>query len=321
MRRWLVKFIYDITIVGLILLFLLLLFFGRIVHTIPAGHVGVFWSRFGGGTRLDLMLGEGVRLTLPWDAVYVYDVRLQQRHQVFDTLTADGLKVRVDIGWRYRLVPRSVPLLHQFVGPRYEAVMLNPDIGQRARDLIALYRPDDLYTARRLSLQTEIRDAVAWNMTHNLDVPNFSGIEFIVIQNISIRDVEFPPDVQQAIVRKNEAFQRIQENGFRIDAERKEAERRRVEAEGIRSFQEIVSSSLSPGYLRWRGIEATLELAKSKNSKVVVIGSGREGLPLILNAESAADPSAVTPAASHTDQEVPAKTPEPALSPIRGATR
>ena len=101
-----------------------------------------------------------------------------------------------------------------------------------------------------------------------------------------IREVKLPQALQAAIVRKNEAFQKAEEYSFRIEIERKEAERRRIEALGIRSFQEIVNSNLSEGYLRWRGIEATTALAKSPNSKIVVIGSGSGGLPLILNPDS-----------------------------------
>jgi regulator of protease activity HflC (stomatin/prohibitin superfamily) len=106
------------------------------------------------------------------------------------------------------------------------------------------------------------------------------------MEDVLIKGLTVPPGVQEAIVRKNAMFHEMEEFSFRVQREQKEAERKRVEAVGIRNFQEIVSSGMSDAYLRWRGIEATLELAKSPNAKVVVVGNPTNGLPLILNTDS-----------------------------------
>ena len=106
------------------------------------------------------------------------------------------------------------------------------------------------------------------------------------MEDVLIKAISLPPGVQAAIVRKNAAFHEVEEYVFRVQKEEKEAERKRVEAVGIRNFQEIVSNGMSDAYLRWRGIEATLDLAKSSNAKVVVIGNNKNGLPLILNMDS-----------------------------------
>lgn len=289
--RGLVRFLdrlgYELIIVLLVALVCLIAFFGSIVHNIPAGHVGVLWSRFGGGTRLDTVAGEGIVLTLPWDRVYIYDRRLQQDKASFDVLMQDGLSVHLEIAWRYRVLARAAPLLHQYVGEKYRDVLVGADILQRTRDVLSVHASGDLYSARRLRIQSEIRNAVAWNLRNEFNPPEYPGIDAIALEDVMIRDVSLPPAVQQAIIHKNQALQRSQEYNYRIESERKEAERRRIEALGIRNFQEIVNSNLSEGYLRWRGIEATLELAKSPNSKVIVVGSGRDGLPLILNPDGA----------------------------------
>lgn len=277
---------YELIIILLVLLFFVIIFASYIVHNVPAGHVGVLWSRFGGGTRIDTTLGEGFHLTLPWDEVYIYDRRLQKETDSFDVLTNDGMTVHLEVAWRYRVIGSAAPLLHQYIGPDYEQVLVKPDILQRTRDILSVHRSSDLYSAGRLRIQSEIRQAVELNLRNEFNPPEYPGINAIALEDVMIREVKLPQALQAAIVRKNEAFQKAEEYSFRIEIERKEAERRRIEALGIRSFQEIVNSNLSEGYLRWRGIEATTALAKSPNSKIVVIGSGSGGLPLILNPDS-----------------------------------
>lgn len=291
LARFLDRLGYELIIVLLVILFFLIVFLGFVIHTVPAGHVGVLWSRFGGGTRVDMILSEGLQLTLPWDKLYVYDRRLQHGSGRFDVLTDDGLTVNVEVAWRYRVIGQAAPLLHQFVGPGYRSVLVEPDVLQRTRDILSVHPSTGLYSARRLRIQEEIRRAVEANLRHEFNPPGFAGINAIVIEDVMIRDVKLPAPLMRAIVRKNEAYQKSQEYVFRIEIERKEAERRRIEALGIRSFQEIVNANLSESYLRWRGIQATLELAKSPNSKVIVIGSGSGGLPLILNPDGTTAPA------------------------------
>lgn len=256
-----------------------------IYHTIPAGHVGVLWKRFGGGTVLDRAYPEGFRLTLPWDILHVYDVRLQKTERDIDVLSSDGLKITLNLVWRYRALPESVPELHKYVGPDYAETMLAPTVGARTRDIIAVYQPDEVYTERRLKIQNQILESVRYDLIEQFGAPGLRDGEWLHFEDILIRGMVLPPGVQEAIVRKNAMYHEMEEFTFRVQREQKEAERKRIEAVGIRNFQEIVSNGMSDSYLRWRGIEATLDLAKSPNAKVVVIGNAKNGLPLILNTD------------------------------------
>lgn len=293
--RFVDKLSYELIIILLVALFVIVVFFKQIVHNVPAGEVGVLWSRFGGGTRIDTYLGEGLHLVLPWDKVYIYDVRLREDQTELSVLMDDGLEVKLAVSWRYRLIAPSAPLMHQYVGKDYNKVLLEVDIAQRVRDILAVHRSQDLYGSTRVQIQEEVRQAVSWNLHNKFNPPGYPDFDAIVLEDVIIREVKLPPEVLSAIVRKNEAFQQSQEYVYRLEIERKEAERRRIEALGIRGFQEIVNSNLSESYLRWRGIEATLALAKSDNAKVVVIGSGSGGLPLILNPDGPAAAKVAAP--------------------------
>ncbi|MFC4159116.1 prohibitin family protein [Chitinimonas lacunae] len=337
----------DLLIAGLILLALIIFTLPLIIHTIPAGHVGVRWKRFLGGTEEGMPESEGTIFTWPWDKVAIYDLRLRQVERQIEVLSSDGLSISVDLVWRYRLVRGSVGRLHKYVGPKYEEDLLNPTVTARARDVLSVYRPDEIYTERRLVIQSTIARTVREELRNNFnpdpdpDSPQaridkadlkhevealkridpdaasslvqaaeraieeqrrielqcskldpgyrkdkcLNSIPWFVLEDVLIKGITLPKGVQEAIVRKAVASHEVEEFVFKIAREEKEAERKRIEALSIRNFQEIISNTMSDTYLRWRGIEATLALANSPNAKVVVIGNGKNGLPLILNTE------------------------------------
>lgn len=288
-RAWLRTYRFELSIFFLISLFLLVFLFRSIYHTVPAGHAGVLWKRFGGGTHTETVYPEGFRLTWPWDLFHLYDLRLQKIEREVKVLSSDGLEITLQLVWRYNLNPRTVADLHKAVGPDYSESMITPTVEARARDIISMYQPEEIYTERRLIIQNKILESIKLFLGVQFR-PNFEENQhnesYIQFEDVLIKGMTLPSGVQDAIVRKNAAFHEMEEYTFRIQKENKEADRKRAEAAGIRHFQEIVSSGMSDSYLRWRGIEATLELAKSPNSKVVVIGNAKNGLPLILNAES-----------------------------------
>jgi prohibitin 1 len=219
---------------------------------------------------------------LPWDQMNIYDARLQLIERDFDVLTADGLRSTVNIAFRFRIDEKTVGVLHKYVGPDYLDVLLVPAVGAQARRIFALYSPEEAFTAKRAEIETLIHDAVDRDLLENFNPGAMKDVRFVVIEDVLIRSVQFPPSVAAAIERKSTEDNRAQEYDFTIAAERKEAERKEIEAQGIRRFQDIVKDGLTDNYLRWRGIEATLNLAQSQNSKVVIIGSGPNGLPIIL---------------------------------------
>lgn len=285
-REQVVAYRHELVIFSLIAAVAVIFMLPMIYHSIPAGSVGVLWKRFGGGTVTDAVYPEGYRLTFPWDRLIIYDVRLQKVEREIGVLSSDGLEIKLTLVWRYHLLSESVALLHKFIGPDYAETLVAPTVGARARDVIAIYQPDEVYTESRLKIQTQILESVRFELFERFNPPGDKKVPWLVVEDVLIKAMTLPPGVQEAIVRKNSMFHEMEEFTYRVQREQKEAERKRVEAVGIRNFQEIVSSGMSDAYLRWRGIEATLELAKSPNAKVVVIGNPKNGLPLIMNTET-----------------------------------
>lgn len=299
LRRRLRYFSDDLMIAAVVIVVLVIFMLPSIIVTIPAGHLGVLWLRFGGGTVLTGVMSEGTRLIYPWDKVFIYDARLQSVNREFEVLSSDGLKLKVDVAWRYRVIPNMLGRLHQYVGPDYPETLLAQSVGARARDVIAIYRPEDIYTDHRLSIQNQVTESVRYDLKHRFNMADQSSTNWVMIEDVLIKRILLPQGVQEAIVRKNMARHEVEEYALIVDRERQETERKRVEALGIRNFQEIVSSGMTESYLRWRGIEASLELARSHNAKVVIMGNSKTGgLPLISIGDEAPKLNAPTKSAA-----------------------
>jgi regulator of protease activity HflC (stomatin/prohibitin superfamily) len=254
------------------------------VIEIPAGHVGVLWLRFFGGTVTDRTYGEGVHVIFPWDEMILYDARLQNTARSYDTLSSNGLTMQVDIAIRYRVNRDAVGMLHKLVGPHYDEVLVYPEIGSYAREFISQYTPEQLYSETRAFIQAQILERMRAQRRSPLLDQNVHE-KLVDVEDVLIRSVRLPSRVQDAIERKVEQHQAMLEYDFRIPRETKEAERKRIEARGVRDFQETVSRSITDEYLRLRGIEATMALSTSGNTKIIIVG-GKEGLPVIFDTAS-----------------------------------
>ncbi|HYD82882.1 MAG TPA: prohibitin family protein [Opitutus sp.] len=262
-------------ICSLIFVFFLALFWTRIFIPINAGEAGVLFRRFGGGTVIDRIYGEGFHVIFPWNRMTVYNVRVQERTTLVEALSSNGLKIHVTVSMRFLPQYILLPHLHQKIGPNYVEKIVLPEVIESVRGVIGGYRPEELYTAKI----SEVSHAVLANATRELTD------KYLRFDNVVVRKIELPALVVTAIENKLTQEQLFQEYEFRIPREKKEAERKLIEAEGIRAFQEKITSGLTDTYLRYRGVEATLDLAKSHNAKVIVIG-GKDGMPLILNPDS-----------------------------------
>lgn len=262
-------------------IFAVMLLAPRIFINIPAGNVGVLWLRFFGGTVTSMSYGEGVHVIFPWDRIYIYDARLQNNARVYDTISSNGLSMQVDIAVRYRINRDAVGFLHKLVGPNYDNILVFPEIGSQARELISRYTPEQLYSETRAFIQAQILERLVTKMGSSLISQSMRG-KLVDVEDVLIRSVKLPPRVQGAIERKAEQYQAMLEYDYRIAREKKERERKQIEAAGIRDFQTIVGKSITDQYLRLRGIEATMALANSPNSKLIIMG-GKDGLPIILN--------------------------------------
>ncbi|WP_395456222.1 prohibitin family protein [Azospirillum melinis] len=279
---------------------LIFLYFApSIVVFIPAGHGGVLWKRFHEGTQMGPALAEGVHVIFPWDKIEVYDLRLQEDTRSYSAIANDGLNVSIEITVRYRPYAEMLAALHKNVGPRYLEVLLVPEVGSVSREIVSRFKADELYAHRRLRVQTETYEQVADRVMYAQligaeNVPKPDGrtkTGYLLIQDILIRNVALPEAIMASIERKIQQDQAAQEYQFRLQRELFESQRKQLEGQGIRAFQETVQANLTENYLRWRGIEATLELAHSPNAKIVVIGNAASGgLPLILDAASNQNP-------------------------------
>jgi regulator of protease activity HflC (stomatin/prohibitin superfamily) len=310
-RRRLLRHLPGLSFVFLVGLLIVVVLWPYVVITVPSGSVGVLWKRFNGldlycwcwvgrGTVLDPreLREEGLHIIWPWDKLYLYNLRLQSTTQTYNAISKDGVNVKAQISVRYQLLHNSVAVLHKFIGPDFLTSVVDPEMGSQARQVIAQYTAEAVYTSRE-QIQKQIRDATQRSLAANLnklvqpeameqpDPKHYNDFlqDAIQILDTLVLSIELPPDIVSAINRQTEQYYMIQEYKFRVQREAEESKRKQIEADGIAAFQKTVSQGISESYLRWRGIEATLLLSQSPNAKVVVIGSGRDGLPIILNAE------------------------------------
>jgi prohibitin 2 len=298
----------------------------NVIVTVPTGEVGVLWKRFRGGTQLDprLLKEEGMRVLLPWDKLFLYDLKLQTTTDTYNAISKDGVNLAATINIRFRLKHDAIPQLHQVIGPSYIAHLVRPEIGNRAREIIAEYSAEEVYSTKRQEIQKRIRTHTEAMLGQSMVQRSVEESEYgehyripldamLNLYDTLLLGLELPQSVVAAINRKVEQYYLVQEYAFRVDREKKESERKRIEAEGISAFQQIVSQGISDSYVRWRGIEATLQLAQSPNSKIVIIGSGKDGLPIILG-------NVDTPTAPRTGAGQPSDNSEAATTRPMGAS-
>ncbi|MDE1145028.1 MAG: prohibitin family protein [Azospirillaceae bacterium] len=280
-RIWRQRQRLNILLITLILAFACVVLADRIFVNIPSGSVGVLWLRLAGGTQTGFHYNPGLKIIPPWDQIFIYDVRLRRLDETVQALTRDGLAVDVELTVSYFVDRDLVGNLHETLGPQFEDTLIRPTISSEIRNAVAELRPDDLYSINRTALEQRVARLVRGVLARShLDVG--SDHQLIDIQDIFIRNITLPPAVRASIEQKIAEEQNALRFQFVLEKERLESERKAIEAQGIRQFQEIVSNGISDRYLRWKGIDATLQLARSPNAKVVVIGA-QNGLPLILD--------------------------------------
>jgi len=307
-RRFIENYLPMIVIYLMVATLVAIVLYPHMVVTVPSGDVGVLWKRFGGGTVLDprRLKNEGFNLILPWNQVFLYDLRLQSFTESYNAISSDGVSLTATIIVRFRLQRDAVPVLHQAIGPNFEQVLVQPGIGSLTREVIAQYTAEQVYSTARQEIQDKIRSLVEDRLSEKMmehegeESYRVSMRDTIILYDILVTGIELPAAIVAAINRKTEQYYIAEEYKFRVEREKRESERKKIEAEGIRDFQQTVSQGISESYLRWRGIEATLQLSQSTNAKVVVIGSGKDGLPIILgNVDSPAPRAGSTPASGN----------------------
>ena len=259
-------------VIAFFALVVLLTLSGSIFKTIDPGEAGVIFKRFGGGIDKEDIKGQGFHIIAPWNRLIRYDTRINESLEEMVVLSKNGLNITVELSYRYQPIEEKIGFLHEEIGKEYDRRIIKPEIRSATREVIGKYDPEELYSSQREAIQDEIfqRTTIA------------CGKKNIKIDAILIRDIELPEKVKTAISNKIEAEQEAQRYDYLLDQERKEAERKVIEAQAKADANRILNASLTDKILRDKGIEATLELANSQNAKVVVVGGGDEGLPLIL---------------------------------------
>ncbi len=247
-------------------------FSNSIFLTIQPGEKGIIFQRFSGGLDKENIYSQGFHVIAPWNRMIIYSVREEQMEEKMDVLSSNGLSITVDISTRFHPTYKALGDLHDEFGVNYKSSLVVPEVRSAVREVVGRFSPEELYSTKRSEVEQAIFDKVTSSLSDN----------HIELKALLIRSVTLPTTISDAIERKLEQEQQSKEYEFRLIREQKEAQRKEIEAEGIKRFQDIVSQGISKNYLQWKGIEATQELANSTNTKVVVIGNSDDGLPLIL---------------------------------------
>ncbi len=255
-------------VLGIFLLFILL----KSAVTVDAGEGGVLWKRFGGGVVVDKpALGEGFHLVAPWNEVQIYELRQQEYFDSMKVLSSNGLDIELEATIWYQPEEKNLGILHKTKGVSYLDRLIRPALRSATREVVGRYTPEEIYSSKRGVIQTEILDETKIILTD----------QYIQVNKVLVRDVTLPPTIKSAIELKLKQEQEAKAYEFRLVKATKEAEKVRIDAQGKADANRILSASLTDKILRDKGIEATLMLAKSPNSKVVIVG-GKDGMPLIL---------------------------------------
>lgn len=265
------KKVYPIGLVVLGIVFITV-FWVRMMVTIDAGHAGVLFRLLGGGIDTTQTYNEGFHLISPLNKMIIYETRQQETAEEMNVLSSNGLEISVDVSAWYMPEYKNLGLLHSKIGKDYLRRIIIPSLRSSARSVIGRYTPEQIYSTKRDAIQDEIF----------LEAKNILEGKYVDLTQILIRSIILPPTIKSAIESKLKQEQESLEYEFKLEKAEKEAERQRIDALGKAKANEILSASLTDKILREKGISATLELAKSPNTKVVVIGNSADGMPLIL---------------------------------------
>jgi len=261
-----------IIIAGIVVVILILIFSSRMFYIIQPGERAVIFRPFTTGLDKENIYIPGFHVVAPWNDFHVYDVKELKAEETMDVLDKSGLKVIIDVSVRFNPIYNKIGSLHEIFGKNYVNQLVIPEVRSSVRQVAGRYTAEEIYSTKRSEVEQTIIS----------ETNKILGENFIDMRALLIRSINLPNQIQQAIESKLTQEQEFLAYQFKLEKEKSEAERRRIAAEGEARANNIITSSLTTNLLKMRGIEATAELAKSPNTKVVVVGSGKDGLPLIL---------------------------------------
>lgn len=261
-----------IIIIGVIALILVLIFSSRMFYVIQPGERGLIFRPFTSGLDKENIELPGFHLVAPWNDMHVYDVKEQKAEETMDVLDKNGLKVIIDVSVRFNPIHDEIGSLHEVFGKFFVNQLVIPEVRSSVRQVAGRFTAEEIYSTKRSEVEQTIIEETSKILSNN----------YIDMRALLIRSINLPTQIQQAIEHKLTQEQEFLAYQFKLEKEKSEAERRRIGAEGEAAANKIITSSLTTNLLKMRGIEATVKLSESPNAKVVVIGSGKDGLPLIL---------------------------------------
>ena len=265
----------PLIILGVIALIILLSVFNRIFFRIEASERAVLFKTISGVLEKDKVIGPGWHMKSPWNEIYIYEVSENKIEETMDVLDKNGLNISVDVTVRFHPKYDKIGTIQENFRGDYIQRLVIPEARSTVRQVMGRYTAEEIYSTKRPEVEAAIKEE-----TRIILGAKENEVE---MRSLLIRSIQLPDQIRQAIENKLKQEQEALAYQFRLDKEESEAERKRIAAEGEARANKIINSSLTDELLKMRGIEATQELAVSPNAKVIVIGSGKGGLPLILN--------------------------------------
>jgi len=262
----------PLLVTGAIVLFILVIFGSQMFVTIQPGERGVIFRKFTTGLDLENIYDPGFKIIAPWNDMHIYNVLEQQSEEQMDILDKNGLSIKMDVSVRFNPTYNKIGYLHQSFGVGYISALVVPEVRSSVRQVAGRFTAEEIYSSKRAEVESTI-------ITETEIVLKRNNID---MQALLIRSIILPEQIKKAIEEKLKQEQEALAYVYKLDKAKAEAERQRITAEGEAAANRIINNSLTTNLLRMRGIETTLKLAESPNSKVIIIGSGKDGLPLIL---------------------------------------
>jgi len=273
-------YIYSSVLVGMLLISVL---WQRIFIQVADGHHAVLYDLLRGGTVTERVYSEGLHLIWPWNRLISYETRLQQRTIKFSVLSEEGLELGITVTIRYTLDTANLGYLHRDIGIDYFDRLVKPDVEGHLRHTFGGLPAHKIYSSAREVLQEISRVQLLSRVVDPaLQVRNPSTGAYLRLEELKLVGIELPAALVAAINEKQRHEQLTLEYKYRLEQETKESERKRIEAAGVRDYS-VIAGKVSADVLRWRGIEAALELAKSTNAKTMILGNSPAGMPIMLN--------------------------------------
>ena len=258
--------------VGVIAIFVLMGLSSSIFYKVGPSERAVIFYPFGQGLDKDIIIEPGTHVKAPWNDVIIYEIAEISTDENMDINDKSGLPIHVDVTVRYFPMPDKIAHIHEKFTKEYATRFVIPEVRSVARQVMARYTAEEIYSTKRAEVEGSIKE----------ETEKILNANYVSATAVLIRSIKLPDQIRIAIESKLQQQQEALAYQYRLEKEKSEAERKKIAAEGEARANNIVNSSLTDKLLKMRGIEATLELAKSPNSKLVIVGSGKDGMPLIL---------------------------------------